>query len=463
MMNQQFRLTPFTLTVMLAYVQYYTPNFLPGRCLPATDLRRLAGQIGAAVVGLRSARAHPLLAMHLALAEAAGLLSVAGGRWQTTTMTLDWLAAGVAEQSAWLLAALKGPDWSETLARLSLTEVFRLDYLVYIEQTLARWPGSWPAAALANWLPAADDPAIWRLRLPETLPTSHLFDLLQLGRWVPGEEWQASAYTVAMAAQRGYTPAAMERLLQAATGQPPGPARQQQLWQWYRQHDAVQIERVYLLTVKEPARLDHLLGQRRLGSHIGQQLSPRHALVSPRIIPSLRRQLAREGLALQAPAAALPEDDTAVTRGMAWLGLRLLLGLGKWLPLPLPKPYADLHRLAGGLDAAQLADLEQKAAALLAEIRNALRGRDAYFPPEEPVAAELVTAVRQALADGYLLAIAYQGLGELLPRYRTVQPLRLTERDGLYYLTAYCYLAEANRVFRLDRITTYQVLPEKVT
>lgn len=460
-MNQQFRLTPFTLTVMLAYVQYYTPNFLPGRCLPATDLRRLAGQIGAMVTGLRSARAHPLLAMHLALAEAAGLLAVAGGRWQTTTRTLDWLAAGVAEQSAWLLAALQGPDWSETLARLSLTEVFRLDYLVYIEQTLARWPGSWPGTALATWLPA-DDQAIWRLRLPETLPTTHLFDLLQLGRWSPGQEWQASAYTVAVAAQRGYTPAAMERLLQTATGQPLGLARQQQLWQWYRQHDAVQIEQVYLLTVKAPARLDHLLSQRRLGRHIGQQLSPRHALVSPRIIPSLRRQLANEGLALQAPAVALPEDDTAVTRGMAWFGLRLLLGLGKWLPLPVPKPYTDLHRLEEQLDATQLADLEQKAVVVLAEIKNALRGQDAFFPPEAPVASELVITVQQALADGCLLAIAYQGLGELLPRYRIVQPLRLTEQDSLYYLTAYCYLAEANRVFRLDRITTYQVLPEKV-
>jgi predicted DNA-binding transcriptional regulator YafY len=39
-----------------------------------------------------------------------------------------------------------------------------------------------------------------------------------------------------------------------------------------------------------------------------------------------------------------------------------------------------------------------------------------------------------------------------VPRRRTVQPLWLEQRGNLHYLHGYCYLAEADRVFRLDRV-----------
>ena len=458
-MTRPLVMTPFTLTMMLAYIHYYTPNFLPGRCLPVTALRQLAARIGAQKVAQRSARSNRLLAMHLSLAEAAELVSVANGRWQTTATTIDWLEADITDQANRLQRILvQQAKWDDTLNRLSLVDVFPIDYRAFIEQTIGRWPVALPAAAQAAWLPADTD-NVWRLHLPETLPPVPLFHLLQLGNWTPDEAWEASTYTIAVAAQRGYSLPFMKSIIETATGQPLSLAHQAQLAAWHRQHDAVQIKPVYLLTVKDPVRLSQLKAKRRMGSHIGQQLSPRHAIVSPRIIPSLQRLLAKEGLALDAPPTPDTDSDAAVANGMAWFGMRLLLGLAQWLPQPLPLPYTDLRRLEGQLDSAQLADLEQKATAFLDEIGSALRGRDGFFPPERPVDDGLLTAVREALDHNYQLAIAYQSLGELLPRYRTVQPLRLTENNGLHYLEAYCYLAEANRVFRLDRVSTYTLLP----
>jgi predicted DNA-binding transcriptional regulator YafY len=50
------------------------------------------------------------------------------------------------------------------------------------------------------------------------------------------------------------------------------------------------------------------------------------------------------------------------------------------------------------------------------------------------------------------LSIACQALGDGEPHHRLVEPLRLEERGQLYYLYACCYRAEADRVFRLDRL-----------
>jgi hypothetical protein len=37
-----------------------------------------------------------------------------------------------------------------------------------------------------------------------------------------------------------------------------------------------------------------------------------------------------------------------------------------------------------------------------------------------------------------------------------VRPLWLEQRADLYYLHAYCYRAEAERVFRLDRVMGFE-------
>jgi proteasome accessory factor C len=45
---------------------------------------------------------------------------------------------------------------------------------------------------------------------------------------------------------------------------------------------------------------------------------------------------------------------------------------------------------------------------------------------------------------------------------RVVDPRGVVNRDGHAYLDAWCHLAEAPRLFRLDRIVTAEVLPEPI-
>ena len=71
---------------------------------------------------------------------------------------------------------------------------------------------------------------------------------------------------------------------------------------------------------------------------------------------------------------------------------------------------------------------------------------------EMPANPAWLAMIETVLAAGGCLEIVYQPPAERRPHVRLVQPLRLEQRGGLYYLHAYCYLAEANRVFRLDRL-----------
>jgi hypothetical protein len=60
--------TPYSLTLVLAYLHYYTPERLPnGRLIAPKHLRLLADWIGYPAPSLRSLRQHLPLAAHMAL------------------------------------------------------------------------------------------------------------------------------------------------------------------------------------------------------------------------------------------------------------------------------------------------------------------------------------------------------------------------------------------------------------
>jgi len=44
------------------------------------------------------------------------------------------------------------------------------------------------------------------------------------------------------------------------------------------------------------------------------------------------------------------------------------------------------------------------------------------------------------------------------PNIRTIVPKQVHKLGSVYYITAYCELAQAERTFRLDRIARYKVL-----
>ncbi len=449
-------LTPYRLTLVLAYCHHYTPNFLPARCLPAAHLRRLALWLGYPASHLRTARDHPALAAHLLVGVSAGLLSTAGGHWHLSPAALPWLDADPLTRIESLRLACADADaWSCAAHALGLRDAFNLAYPTFLAQQLARLAANPPAASgPAVWQPATD---AWQLRLPPNFPPALLFHLLQIGRWTqpetPGDCWTADGYTIARAAQRGYSLTFIEAILSRATDLPFTLAQRQQLLAWYRRHDAVQVQPVYLLQTSQPAELAAILTRRRLRQHVTRQLSPRHAVVAPAIIPALRRHLEpHTPLLAPDPEPPAPADLDPL---IVWLGLRVLAEIGRLIPLAIPRDEATMEQVAVQLSPAQQAAAEHHAVHIAAALREALHGRDAFFPREKTEADGLLTAVQAALSTGEALTLHYQGLGDDSPRCRTVSPLRLEQRGALTYLHAYCHLAEAERVFRLDRVTDW--------
>jgi predicted DNA-binding transcriptional regulator YafY len=114
--------------------------------------------------------------------------------------------------------------------------------------------------------------------------------------------------------------------------------------------------------------------------------------------------------------------------------------------------YGLLESASQHISETEISNLEATAATILTSLRQAISGRDAFFPARDPVAPDTINQIYRAIERETPLAIAYQALGDLKASYRQVQPLRLEKRGNLYYLHAYCYRAETNLTFRLDRI-----------
>ena len=190
----------YSLTLTLAYLQYYTPKQLPrGRFISPIHLRRLAAWTGSPAPQLRTLRHHPSLAAHLALLHAAGLITFAGGRLTPCSAASAWLHAAPHRQIARLLNTLASPQWTSALNRLRLQETLPLDYVTFIRQSLARQQTKpLPAPEPAVWLDAPPD--TWLIHLPTSLPPWLHFDLRQLGQWEPGAPLACTPLTIAAAA-----------------------------------------------------------------------------------------------------------------------------------------------------------------------------------------------------------------------------------------------------------------------
>lgn len=446
-------ITPRTLTLVLAYLHREVVRWLPGRGMAAGHLQALALWIGRPAADLRTVRAHRLLAGHLAVLRAAGLLQVTGGYWHPMAAAFEWLRADADAQLAWLLRLL--PDslrWAETVAAMALDETLPLDAAAHLQQTLARQMGQGEqAASLGQWVGAESGMMTWQIALPERLAPLVLFHLLQFGDWQPGEWWRCTPLTVAAAGARGYTPLQIELWLGSATGQPVDVERQKELLAWWDEAGAYQVQQVMLLSTRQPSQLAEIAGNRRLYRQFHTQISPRHAVVAPALVPALRRWLAQRGRWLEVPASG-EEAGQEVTTEYAWLGLRVLAGLGDLVALPLSLPASALAAAEAGLDPAGRAEMALLATAILDGVRAAVRGRDAFIPAETPVNQTWLVMIEAALAEEQCLEIVYLSPAERRPQARRVQPLRLEQHGELVYLHAYCFLAEGNRVFRLDRL-----------
>jgi hypothetical protein len=448
--------SPRTMTLFLAYTHHYTPALLPGGRLSPRHLRRLADWIGQPRPGLRSVRQHRALAAHYALGIAGGLLNHQGRQLALDRQATLFLHTEPGLQIGCLIRLLQAETWPRLLEQLGLHEAMAIDYITYLQQSLQRLlltaqgrPA--PGLRLEN-----GEPERWTLLLDPELPSWLLFDLLQLGAWHPGHPLALTPSSLAGAVHRGYGLNMIVWLLETATGQELDQAHRQQLSDWLRRSEAFSLDSVLLLRAARPEHLDRLLGRRRLRARVIEQLSSRHVTVAAALLPELKRWLRGQGLELNGnhETAAGLELQAAPPAGEAtcWLGLRLLISLGELMPLPYPAPHAQLASLGERIPAAQAHELEALAQQVLGSLRELIRGRDAFFPAVRPPAPGLRQRVEQAIADQEPLAFTYLSPADHEPRYRRVQPLRLEARGSLCYLHAYCYRAEKNLTFRLDRI-----------
>ena len=74
--------------------------------------------------------------------------------------------------------------------------------------------------------------------------------------------------------------------------------------------------------------------------------------------------------------------------------------------------------------------------------------------------AKVRIAVGEAIAGGRQVRLEYYVPTRDETTQRVVDPLALLEAEGHSYLDAWCHLAEARRLFRLDRVTGLEVLDE---
>ncbi len=70
----------------------------------------------------------------------------------------------------------------------------------------------------------------------------------------------------------------------------------------------------------------------------------------------------------------------------------------------------------------------------------------------DSIPAELLTKLREAVAGRSKVDLTYYSFGRDVTTRRMVHPLKVLNVAGYWYLTAWCETAQAERVFRLDRI-----------
>jgi proteasome accessory factor C len=87
-------------------------------------------------------------------------------------------------------------------------------------------------------------------------------------------------------------------------------------------------------------------------------------------------------------------------------------------------------------------------------------GADAVDVRLSDAAAPTLAVIRDALRTGVSIEIDYYSSGRDELTHRRVDPQRLFARDGYWYLSGYCYRADGDRVFRVDRIDEIVALDE---
>ena len=402
---------------------------------------------------IRSLRKSPVLATHITLLEACGLISSAGEVWHCLPQVSIWLNLPFPEQIAWLRDPLAADEtvWEGVVSQLGLGDAVTIDLSTYAKQQLDRLLMAEEEPFIPSWLKADEDEMV--LPLNSTLPPFLLFHLLQLGVYAGTAPFRLTALSVARGAENGYTLPEVLALLQESTGKPLAEAVSTQVVEWYGRWDTYQLRRVYLLETKQPRQMAEIRQKRRLNQYVLETVSTHHVVVNPAMGRPLGRWLEKRGYRLSGDELlAEPRSKRIASSHYGWLGVKVLQGLGGLLPEQVRPSAAVVEIYEAGLSEVELDRLAIQAEQIVAGILQAVRGRDGLFPAERDIDEGWLSLLEKAIHDGASVKILYQGLNDDTARSREIYPMWIEQEGALFYLTAYCLTAEAERVFRVDRI-----------
>ncbi len=290
-----------------------------------------------------------------------------------------------------------------------------------------------------------------------------------------GGRQDSGAYRITQASwgralHRGESCAALLTRLHAAADRPLTGAEVALLEGWAREADRMCIRRLTVLEVTDPEILARLQAQRRGRRLVLGSLGPRAVAVDEGKLGLLVRRLAaQEGQPPRmelppdpAPSPPLGERDDAA---WLWLAARVYRDLGAVLPLPARLPHELLEQLAAPLTPGALAAVEAAAQRVREALQAALEGRSAFPVWSRPTLTveEGLALIEEALAAGQALEMTYYTAGRDETTRRVVEPYRLERRSTRHgeevYLVGFGQRAQAERVFRVDRIRTLALVP----
>ncbi len=176
-----------------------------------------------------------------------------------------------------------------------------------------------------------------------------------------------------------------------------------------------------------------------------------------------RRQLVRDLELAQfvgvGPATPDTMIDVIVEDG------RVFVHLPQWFDRPLrltPEQALALVLAGRGLLAVQGSDPSGPLARGLDKLAGALGARldetvDVALGDARP---DVVARVERAIAERRRMRFGYYSYGRDEHRIRTVDPWRLWADAGQWYLAGWCHDADAERIFRLDRVDELELLDD---
>ncbi len=327
--------------------------------------------------------------------------------------------------------------------------------------------------------------------------------------------YQITAASFIKTLQRGWSPPALLDALNRLADRPLTGQETALLRIWADAAGKMTIHPAVILETVDPAIISRLAATRRGRALIHRTLSPRAVIVDPARLDQLVRRLTEQegvppkvqgsrgagergsegekqrkgrGAEEQGSESPLPLRSLAPllnsplplrplaplplsSAGHFWLVIEVYQRLGQLIRLPVRIPQSVLDQLSPQLTPTDLAAADIAAGQVLAALEQAIAGR-AAFPPwsgDNLPVEETLPLIETALRDGLYLELDYYSAGRDELTHRLVEPYRLEWRGragakadptaGTPYLVGFCQRAQAERVFRVDRIRTIVLVP----